>query len=534
MIIQQRLISTRATTILERFPRHLDLTREDKVFAQVVDGLSRELDVKTMQIGRVRKSHRLDQAEELRDLLLLAGLHDLRPIRFDLARLRLEKIGAVAKVLTDSASDATARDEAVTRLTALLPLADLGGYAANQPALAAALADLTGFASQLAILRYQIKALIRIHRDGNGSVRSLLEACAAYLHLQVNQIAHVGNDYWHIAYCNDLITLPLPAEGVPASVTDDWLALEENPFKETAIAPEPYPHGGRRKIIRNGFDPVPVAITITGIEDRTWYPMVVDVDKGHGLYYAGQIEDGQILEFTADGRVLLAGAPADNRAFAFTGGVFAEESGRVTATATEFAFCTEQGTTPHGQAAVFVETAPVTDGFSATMPHMGGLSPVITLAVGATNLRFFVRIAHFGSRFSLPPTDQAAKESYSAGCFDTSLFALDQTGAGSTNPAALLGFAWEEREAFKVRVWLPSRFESYDADNGQEDLPLADRLRPLLDRHRAAGINLEVCYASDLWELPVGILTDPESPQSYLSIISGSRLWKTGSPQPTS
>ena len=534
MIIQEQLISTRTTTILERFPRHLDLTREDKVFAQMVNGLARELDVKTMQIGRVRKAHRLDQAEELRDLLLLAGLHDLRPIRFELARLRYEKIDAVATILADSASDSTAKDEAVTLVTTLLPLADLGGYAGDHAALAAALASLTGFAAQLATLRHQIKDLIRLHRDGNGGVRSLLESCAAYLYLQVNQITHVGDEYWHIALCTDLMTLPPPPGGAPAHATDDWLALEENPFKETILAAEPYAHGDRRKIVRNGFDPVPVAVTITGIEDHTWYPMVVDTDKGHGLYYAGQVGDGQVLTFTTDGRVLLDGAPADNRAFAFTGGVFAEDSGRTKAVATEFAFCTEQGTTPHGQAAVFVETAPVITGFSTTIPHMGGLSPAITLSVGATNLRFFVRIAHFGTRMTLPPADLAAVESYSAGRYDTSLFAFDETGAGSTDPAALLSFAWEEREAFKVRVWLPSRFANYDASNAPDDLTLAERLRSLLDRHRAAGIDLDVHYASDLWQLPFGIITDPESPQSYLSITSGSRLWKTGSPQPTS
>jgi hypothetical protein len=534
MIRTEKLISTRATTILQRFPRHLDLTREDKVFAHVVNSLARELDVKTMQIGRVRKSHRLGQADELRDLLLLAGLHDLRPIRFDIVRLRHDALTAIADTLDDDSADADDKEEAVTTLRTLLGLADLGSYASDYAALSRALRTLTGYTACLGILRHQIKELIRIHRTGNGTVRSLLEASAAYLHLRVNHIAHVGEDYWHIAHCNDLITLPPPEGTGPSAATDDWLALEENPFKKTTIAPEPFVHRRIRKILRNGFDPVPVTITITGIDDRTCYPMIVDTSKGHGLYYAGKVGDGQILEFTADGRVLLDGVEADNQAFAFTGAVFAENTGLTKASPTDFAFCNEHGTTPHGQGAVFVETEPVAEGFSADLPHMGGLSPAITLAVGATNLQFFVRIAHFGVTTTMPPADQAAVESYSAGHYDTSLFALDATSAGSKQAAALLGFEWQEREAFKVIVWLPSRFADYDRDNGSDEPSLAQRLRALLDRHRAAGISLEIQYASDLWQLPYGYITDPDSPQSYKSITAGSRLWNTGSPQPTS
>ena len=534
MILQEKLISSRATTILSRFPRHLDLTREDKVFAQMVNGLARELDVKTLQIGRVRKSHRLGQAEEWRDLLLLAGLHDLKPIRFDIARLRLDEMARVAETLQQAGGDPTETKAAITRLRDLLALSNLGGYEIDPDGLVTALEELTAFPNRRNVLRSQIRELIRIHREGNGSVRSLLEACAAYLHLRVNRITHVGDDYWHIAHCSELMNLPLPQEGDGPAVNEDWLALEENPFKKTTIDPTPMAHGDKYKIVRNGFDPVPAAISVTGIEDRTCYPMIVDVSKGYGLYYSGTVADGSVLEFTADGRVLLDGAPADNQAFAFDGAVFAEDTGLSKAGATEFAFCNDQGRTPQGQAGMFIETEPVAEGFSASLPHMGGLAPAITLAVGATNLQFFVRVAHAGVRTSAPVSERGAVESYSGGHFDASVFALNATGAGAVEPAAEIGFAWQEREAFKVRVWLPSRLAAYDADIQAEDPTLMERLQPLLDRHRAAGIALDMQYASDLWQLPLGYVTDPDSPQSYRSITSGTRLWKTGSPQPTS
>ncbi len=526
MIIREKLISTRAATILGRFPRHLGLVREDKIFAGVVHGLSRDLDIKTMQLGRVRKAHRLGQAEEIRDLLLLAGLHDLKPIRFEILRRRLAAIAAEGDILADDGADSAAREAALLKLGRLLPVADFGpyGHEENHDDLALALAGMTGFKARLQGLRHQIRELVRIHCQGNGSVRGLLEATAAYLHLEVHKISHTGDDYWHIAHCRDLIAISEGAQPAPA-VSDDWLALEENPFKEEIIEPEEFKHGDIRKILRNGFDPVPINISVTGIADRACFPMIVDINKGHGLYYAGTVNDGAVLEFKADGRVLLDGVEADSHAFAFSGAVFAEDKGQTQASAPDFAFCHDNGRAPHGQAAFFVETEPVAQGFSAAPPFLGGLSPAISLAVGASYLKFFVRIAHFGEHITNP-----AGESYSAGILDSSLFALDQSGAGAEEGAALIGFDWEEREAFKAVLWLPSRLESYDRE-GETTLPV--QLQPLLDRHRAAGIGLEIKYASDLWQLPYGHLTDSDSPQSYKAITAGSRLWNSGSPQPT-
>ncbi len=534
MISIEKLISKRANTILQRFPRHLDLTREDKLFAQVVNGLARELDVKTMQIGRVRKSHRLGHADEIRDLLLLAELHDLQAIRFDLVRHRIDVLTDTAKALVADGIDPTVQEETALIIQKLLCIVDLGPYASDYPALSKSLLKMTGYQSQLEILRYQIKDLIRIHRDGNGSVRSLLEASAAYLHLQVDQITHMGDDYWHIAKCRDLLALTTKDKTGSRPVTgDDWLALEENPIKKTTIDPEQFAHADKRKILRNGFDPVPVKISITGIEDRTCFPMIVDIDKGHGLYFAGMVEDGETLEFTADGRVLLDGAEVDNSALSFTGAVFAADIGVDKASPQQFAFCNEHGTSPHGQCGVFVETEPVKTGFSAQMPHTGGLCPAITLGIGATNLQFFVRVAHFGyKKTTLPQKKMPAVESFSAGHYDRSVFAKDETGAGAEAAAALIDFEWQEKEAFKVIVWLPSRFESFDQQKAEGEPSLPERLASLLDRHKAAGISLEVKYASDLWELPNGYITDLDSTESYKSITAGSRLWNTGSPQP--
>ena len=52
---------------------------------------------------------------------------------------------------------------------------------------------------------------------------------------------------------------------------------------------------------------------------------------------------------------------------------------------------------------------------------------------------------------------------------------------------AAIGLAWQERLRFAVRLWIPARFREVDAT-------IAERLRLLLDRHRAGGVVLEVDY----------------------------------------
>ena len=70
--------SARANTILSRFPRHLALDAPGTLFGDVVDGLAGHLDRMLADLGRIRRAHRLLQAEEGRDLLQLAALHGMR------------------------------------------------------------------------------------------------------------------------------------------------------------------------------------------------------------------------------------------------------------------------------------------------------------------------------------------------------------------------------------------------------------------------------------------------------------------------
>ena len=122
-----------------------------------------------------------------------------------------------------------------------------------------------------------------------------------------------------------------------------------------------------------------------------------------------------------------------------------------------------------------------------------------------------------------PPPARPAITIAEAGLFDASLFA----DAATADPVLALGFAWQEREPFACRLWIPARLRHLDDGIA---LPVTERLRLLLDRHRAAGIQLSVAYAEDRWTLGDGLLRNPGSTDPEGTVIVGTRLWSIPMP----
>ncbi len=536
-------LTFRARTILSRFPRHLALDEPGTLVGDVVETLSADLDRQTSQLGRVRTAHRFGLVDERHDLLLLIGLHRLGEAQFDLLDRRQEALAAVAAAL--ASGDASVRDAARVLLPDLLGLPAEAwptwpGEADATPAvarLAAAVLALDRYDARLAQVRQLSRSIIAEHRSGNGTIGAILGAAAAYLGLELRSLAHAVDGYWHLARCHDrlLIDQPQPPVGDAApslrTLTPmvDLLALEENPFTPTTLDPEPRHHGDLVTIARTGFDPVPVAVTVEGIGDSTVLPMVVQVDQGHGLVFTGSVGDGAQLVFTAAGRATLDGVEVGHRCFTFQGGVFADADATH---AKDFCFAdADPAGSVDAPIATFVTTAPLADGFdpAAVFPHAGGeLAPAV-LAVGESRFRIFVREASFGT-FASPmvgplPEPSPAVPITDAGLFDASLFA----DAALADPVLALGFAWQEREPFACRLWIPGRFRRLDQPAA---LAVPERLRLLLDRHRAAGISLSIAYADDRWTLGDGVLRDLGSDEAEGIIVVGSRLWDADAAPP--
>jgi len=64
-------------------------------------------------------------------------------------------------------------------------------------------------------------------------------------------------------------------------------------------------------------------------------------------------------------------------------------------------------------------------------------------------------------------------------------------------------------------------------------VPVKERLRLLLDRHRAAGIHVYVDYAEDRWTVPSGLVRDAASDEPLGTVIVGTALWAPQTEAPT-
>lgn len=534
-------MSARGTTILGRFPRHLELDGRGKRTGGVVSALAGDLDTQTGQVGDVRTAHRLPDTPTPTDLLRLGGLHGLADPALDPISRRMEAISPVAAQLADDTAAIPDVDAAVDALADLLT-ADPDDFAAPgdggeprpaQRRLGQALAPLGTTSGRLEPLRRVVRSTIAAHRTGNGTPSGVLSAAAGYLGLEVLHVDHAEDRWWHLATCRDaLAPAPLNESETPRR---DLLALEENPPRPEDVGPTDRRHGEQFALVRGGLEAVPVTVVVRGIEDRTVAPMIVNVDTGSGVAFEDAVPaDGQ-LRFLADGRVQLDGTAVGRRAYSFRGSVFADE-GAPTATDFVFAHDADPATAPPRpvdavlphHTAHWAVTEPVDDAFASdgSFPHADGLVEPVWLARGRTRWAVFVGAGTYALRWTSNARIRSSTPRHEAGFFDRTVFEPDPTGP----PSLSVGLEWAEREPFAIRLWIPQRFEALDLEGL---VTIRERLRAVLDRHRAAGVHLSVAYADPRWILGVGVVRGLDSTDPRGLVITGTTAWPDETPQPS-
>ncbi|HEX9645719.1 MAG TPA: hypothetical protein VGC11_17135 [Acidimicrobiia bacterium] len=490
----------RTTAVLERFPQHIGATDPGKRFEAVAGSLVADLDVLGRQVGDVRRALRLAEVPTLHDLLRLTALHAVAEPAFELTTIRHD-------TLAETAPDDTAA------LGELLGVEPVQLEAIDPGELGEALGRAVRFTARLVVLRESAARIIEAFRLGNATATALMHATAAYLAFDVTEVAHTTERWWHLARARDLVAVDR-GDVVPG---DDFFAIEENPFIDASLDPIARRHGDRFRVVRGGLEDVVATIDVVGVFERTVAPMVVNVDAGAGVVFTGSVPDGATVSFETSGLVLLDGGDVTGSAFRFDGAVFASSA---EPHQKDFVFAGEgaPGSTDPTRFAEFVVTQPIAGGFApaAALPHAGATVSPLPMPLGESRWAYFVRVAHFGS-----DPDEAVP-SYAAGRFDGSVYA-DADGA-LDDPSGEVGFRWEEREPFALRVLLPQRLARLD-DNG--GTVVREPLRLLLERHRAAGVHVYVAYADDRWELGSGILRDAESDDPLGTIVSGTTLWPT-------
>jgi hypothetical protein len=537
----------RTRQILGRFPAHLDALRPGKLLQEVVDGLSRDLDVLAATLAAVRRSHRLADAAELRDLLLIGARHGMTLAEFTplLARFRRSRtlLAELAAAANDSERDARAEAlcdlwglaAARPRLPLFAPPADAGGT----PDLDAAQARLETYAGLalrydrlLDAVRERIAGTCRLHAAGNGTVQALLAGAANALSLSLGEIQHSADRFWHAANVRDQIVLehsvwqPDPDGGAdletsqPLPPAEEVLGMEENPIWRAEASLVPRRHGELFHLLRVGFERVLLQVNITGEADRTLGPMLVNRDEGHGIGYTRAVPAGKTLVFTEEGRVRLDGTDVTPYAFAWQGACFANAGD---APERSFLFDGEGGLP--SRAAHFAVSTPAgaleTD---FVFPHAGDSIPMPGIAVGETRLAFFVQEAFFSALGGTAeaPVLRRVPPRPAVGFLDGAVFA---PAPGESHPvAALVAFSWLEHRAFAVRLLLPPRFQYLHADD-PEGTETRRRIAQSLQRFRSAGIDVRVEFADDRWVLGQGALMGADIEDPINRLQAGTVLW---------
>ena len=199
--------------------------------------------------------------------------------------------------------------------------------------------------------------------------------------------------------------------------------------------------------------------------------MVVNLDVGYGVSYAGSVPDGEELRFESDGRVTLSGASVARDSYAFRGGVFANLAA---SHPNDF----KLAPAPE-QEATFAVTEPVPDAFEPTgvFPHAEGLLEGSSMSLGESRWAFFVRAAHYGG------DGETAAEQLTAPVFDAAVFDESVFTPG-VEPSGAVGFDWQEREPFAATLWIPQRFAALDADGEPPVAGARPDLRRAVPRRR--------------------------------------------------
>lgn len=514
-----------ADQVLSRFPRHLDLDTPGKVAGELTRSLATGLEAQISQVGKVRRAHRVREVEQAIDLIRLGAVAGI-------GSAFLAPVGRRVRLLGDEAAAVEAllaqlgleRAEGVV----LAPWPDETDDAGARARFAAAALAAVAHDGWLGVARDGLVDTCALLLDRNGTVDGVLGATAAVLGLEAGEVAGAEADFWHLMRCRDRfgVELPGPPEEPAATAShhgEHLLALEENPPQLADSGPIPRRHGDVFTLTRRGFEEVPCTVIVVGSGDRTVHPMVVNVDAGDGVTTIVDVPDGSALRFERDGRVELDGASVARRCFRFHGAVFGGGGH-----ALDFVYADADDAARFGdRAAAFAVTRPIEDGFdpAPSLPHGESLLAPLRLARTGARFAVFAGAATFGLDRGGAGVETTAPEPL-AGFFDESVYQPDPAG----EPSFEIGFEWDERETYAVRVWLPRAFAALDAEG---EPSVRELVRLELDRHRAAGVHVYVDFADPRWVLGTGVVRDLGSEDALGVAVAGTEAWDSSSTQPS-
>lgn len=513
-------MSSRPTQILQRFPAHLEPARPGKQLYSTVEGLAEDLDVLAADLAAVRRSHRLKDADTLRDLLLLAGLHGLDRDMMSVFLARAARVRALAKYMEQAVA---AHDTANRDLSAeyLFTLWHTGGAPGGLPrlsfyappyvppalpdldaaalALARAARDSVSSVALLEAARAKLAEISRIHVHGNATVQAVLEATVNALDMDIDAdrnaatmaalvnrpnglvdltrtdgYFHSTDRYVHLTWARDRLqpaprqvpssTPGAPPDLVPLPYDSEVVGIQENPVDPGIAAGTsgpgvvgPVTDKALFPVMRRGFQIEKLKIRIKGLNGLTKDLQFVHRDEGKGLCFHAQVPDERTLTIDEDGNFTLEGVDVMDNAFLWEGGCFGDASDPSVRD-----WCFGGPGLPAGaKVASFATTTPpgMLDA-GAVFPHPKVKLKGVKIYLGLNRFAFFVK---------QPPQDP-------------------------TKPVADITLTWPEHQPHVMTLWIPGRFfwpPSYPPGQPPDET-VAQKLMRALEHFRAMGIHVQV------------------------------------------
>lgn len=532
-------LTPRARGILDRLPAHLEASRGGKLLGFVTEGLASDIDILSAAIGAIRRAHRLSDADELRDLLLIGGLHGIDLAELAVAMLRAKESQRILGIFETKLGGPDESDSAEA-LCALWGLAEapplLALFAApGEPdgagaRLAAQAREALGTGVLLDAVRTRIAVISAIHVEGNGTIKAVLTAAANALDLDIGGIVHSADRYWHAAPVRDRWALhrmvpgatpQAPARRERIEPAEEVVGIEENPQFRMAPDEAPRRHGELFTVLRRGFDRAKLQVRITGELDHTMAPMLVNRDEGQGIGFDSAVPGGAVLMFDEVGRAFLDGADVTSLAYGWRGACFA---GPDASAARDFVFA-DEGQPATARQATFVVTGPAAAlDREASFPSAGADVEPLGVAVGETRFAFFVREAHFGVRYDSggATISRTTTPRSTSGLFDESVWAA---GPDESLPfAATVGLSWLDHQPFRARLLVPARFRALTPDD-TEGTAVLRSVALAVERVRPVGVDLLVEFIDDRWVLGEAVLSSAAGDDLIDRVRSGTSLW---------
>jgi hypothetical protein len=451
---------SKADRILGCFPHYYRAGEPGKLLGKVVRDLAQPIDEADTHLFRIQRAHRIDVGEHPLDVVRLAALLGLTTFHFD-------------DVLREARGTREERRDAAEQ--------------------------------RLAMMRDRVKRIARLHLDGLGTPRGVLEAAAIFLNGQlvpdrpgdplVQQIDPQGFSHRATIAFHRLPDRPR-----------EQIILHENPIVREKVEPAERWSMNSWVVENRNVDAATAIFAIEGIGERTVLPAIFCPATQEGLLFYGVVPEGKTLLIESTSGARIDALPVDEWLITSKGG-FVERS-----QLDNVGYARDDGRpdTPfNGNLEELV------------WPPFRQKRAVPRVPIGRTDWYFKV-----------------ADGIYDGSLYDFSVFDIpvEPVGAFDHEPGfdscvydypanAVVGMAWDGRAPCAFKLLIPTDIPGETGRTGPQGTTTTDEsdgnagartnrlswLGSILDHFKAAGVRAYIDTARDTWILGSSVVRVPDA-----------------------